>query len=440
MKTRIKHFAALFMLLYCGVVLLGGCSDNDSSGTPHDPNKDIELNEFKPLKGGIGTRFLISGHNFGSDPSKVKVYFNEKEAAIINCTNDVIYCLVPRTPGTDCTVKVAIGDKDNIFESQFTYLSRYQVTTIAGTKGTDNFKEGTLATATFGRVNGIVIDESNNLFFTHREGKREVGLLSERDNLVKLLATWHESNTEQPAIVPETQMVYVPINKGLTLLELNPLSGWIPRTRIILHPSKEQQEELGYEDFPSSVATNWSHGYAYCEYDKHIYTRFHNGELIKFDPKTYIGSKVTSNLKNGTESYQVFDPIDTHILYLVYSDKQCVFTYNLKTGEHTLFAGKENIQGWRDGYRTDAELKFPVGIAADAEGNLYLSDKDNHCIRMITRAGNVSTIAGVPGQKGWVDGSPEEAMFEQPRHIAISKQGDIYITDGNRVVRKLTIQ
>lgn len=440
MKTRIKHLATLFILLYLGGVLLGGCSDNDSSDTPHDPNKDIELNEFTPLIGGIGTRFLIKGHNFGSDASKVKVYFNEKEAAVVNCTNDIIYCLVPRTPGTDCRVKVSIGENGNSFETHFTYLSRYQVTTIAGTKGTDTFKEGTLATATFGKINGIVIDNSNNIFFTHRDGNREVGLLSEQDNMVKLLSTWHESHTEQPTIVPETQIVYVPINKGLTLLELNPLSGWIPRTRIILHPTKDQQEKYGYEDFSSSLASNWSHGYAYCEYDKHIYTRFHNGELIKFDPQTYIGSKVDSNLKGGTESYQIFDPIDTHILYLVYSDKQCIFTYNLKTKEHKLFAGKENIQGWRDGYRTDAEFKFPVGIVPDAEGNLYVSDKDNHCIRMITRAGNVSTIAGVPGEKGLVDGSPEEAMFTQPRNIAISKQGDIYITDGNRVIRKLTIQ
>ena len=52
----------------------------------------------------------------------------------------------------------------------------------------------------------------------------------------------------------------------------------------------------------------------------------------------------------------------------------------------------------------------------------------------------VSTVIGKGGVAGYQD-NPEDALFNQPRGVAVTPDGDIYITDlGNNVVRKLTIE
>ncbi len=53
----------------------------------------------------------------------------------------------------------------------------------------------------------------------------------------------------------------------------------------------------------------------------------------------------------------------------------------------------------------------------------------------------VSTVIGKGGVAGYQDGNPEDALFNQPRGVAVTADGNIYITDlGNNVVRKLTIE
>ena len=54
----------------------------------------------------------------------------------------------------------------------------------------------------------------------------------------------------------------------------------------------------------------------------------------------------------------------------------------------------------------------------DSSGNVYMADGNNHCIRKITPAGVVSTIAG-SGTKGFADGSGAEAQFDHPTGVAV---------------------
>src|SRR5262249_10579317 len=69
----------------------------------------------------------------------------------------------------------------------------------------------------------------------------------------------------------------------------------------------------------------------------------------------------------------------------------------------TTLAGRAST-GSSDGVGRNAQFTSPSGVAVDIQGNVYVADSGNNTIRMITPAGVVSTIAGVAGNAGFVDG------------------------------------
>ncbi|CAD7844276.1 MAG: hypothetical protein, partial [Olavius algarvensis spirochete endosymbiont] len=57
------------------------------------------------------------------------------------------------------------------------------------------------------------------------------------------------------------------------------------------------------------------------------------------------------------------------------------------------FAGS-GIANFANGTANTAQFDLPAGVAVDSFGNIYVADTNNHCIRKITSAGVVSTLAG----------------------------------------------
>jgi streptogramin lyase len=112
----------------------------------------------------------------------------------------------------------------------------------------------------------------------------------------------------------------------------------------------------------------------------------------------------------------------------------------LAGGTVTTLAGGTPGQGvWADGTGSAAVFANPTGIVADNDGNLYVSDIHNLCIRKITPAGVVSTIAGDPRQPGLVDGAGSTARFQSPYGITIDNKGNLYVADMyNNAIRKIT--
>ena len=93
--------------------------------------------------------------------------------------------------------------------------------------------------------------------------------------------------------------------------------------------------------------------------------------------------------------------------------------------------------GFRDGLAANAEFGQEMsGMTMDVQGNILVVDYDNKRIRKITTGGQVVTIAG-NGQQGFVDGPATTAEFFAPSGVAIDKDGNIFIGDGNRV-RKIS--
>ena len=103
----------------------------------------------------------------------------------------------------------------------------------------------------------------------------------------------------------------------------------------------------------------------------------------------------------------------------------------------TTFAGGD-AAGFVDGKISGARFNNPSGLALDAEGNLFVADFSNHCIRKITPGGVVSTFAGT-GVPGAVNGFRLSATFNHPYGLAIDREGNIYVGDvDNHRIRKIS--
>lgn len=95
--------------------------------------------------------------------------------------------------------------------------------------------------------------------------------------------------------------------------------------------------------------------------------------------------------------------------------------------------------GYKDGIGTAARFSDPSGLARDVQGNLYICDARNHVIRKVAPGGIVTTLAGKPGVSGAVNGVGSAARFNFPSDIAVAPNGTLYVADtGNHCIRKIT--
>ncbi len=111
--------------------------------------------------------------------------------------------------------------------------------------------------------------------------------------------------------------------------------------------------------------------------------------------------------------------------------------------EVTTFAGSEGSRGhrfYRDGPREEAVFLNPKGLALDEEGNLYVSDQ--HAIRKIVMDAEngdyVITVAGIPDKAGYADGKGSEARFGYPMGLAMEPDGNLLVADQRGMVRRVT--
>ena len=98
-------------------------------------------------------------------------------------------------------------------------------------------------------------------------------------------------------------------------------------------------------------------------------------------------------------------------------------------GVVTTLAGTFDNYGSADGTGPAARFNVPWGIAVDAKGMLYVADYGSYTIRKITPTGVVTTLGGVPDAYGMKDATGPGARFYFPIGIASDANGKIYIAD-----------
>ena len=98
-------------------------------------------------------------------------------------------------------------------------------------------------------------------------------------------------------------------------------------------------------------------------------------------------------------------------------------------GAVTTFAGKSGERGAQDGAAAEARFDSPVGAVFDVFRNLVVADSGNHTLRLVAPDGTVTTLAGMPGVTGHVDGTGSAVRFGNLSGIANPDGWGIFVTD-----------
>lgn len=439
-NMKMKWIQYKILVLVPLAMIYFSCSDDEQTNQ-YDPAKPVIVTNFLPDSGRINEKFIVKGENFGSDVSKIHVFFNEKEAQVISSSGDVIYGLVPRSPGVDCTIKVRVDEQETTFEERtYRYIISESVTTLLGkldeTGQTDQV-DGTFAETMLNGPAFVCVDGDGNLFifetYEHAYAAARVRMANEEQDKVVTLAEGDLVNAVfQPVITPDKQTIYVPVTQKARILVMEKSDGWTPR--VFVDFTKAQYKELN-----NIINNNMRVHSLALDDDGYLYLRTNQGRVVKVNTEDKSAVALDVQLGNGGQNgYLVFNPKDKKI-YCTLHVQHKIMRFNKDGSDLEDFVG--STQGFADGEKASAKFNQPRGIAVDEEGSLFVADCNNNRIRKVTvPEGIVTTYAGT-GTAGWQDGIPEDAQFQNPWGVCVDNDGFVIVADReNHRIRRIAIE
>jgi hypothetical protein len=269
------------------------------------------------------------------------------------------------------------------------------VTTFAGTAGQPGCLDGLGTSASFVLPEGLAVDSSGNLYVA--------------DGIARVIRK----------ITPSGEVTTFAGTPGFAGFA----DGQGPAARF---------------SYPNSLAVDAS---------DNIYVGELNDDLVrKITPTgvvtTLAGTPNVSSVTDGTGSGAFFGNIqgmtfDASSGSLFVVDDDTIRQVTL-AGAVTTIAGVPGDTGDLDNSGSFARFNVPLGLAADASGNLFVADSDNCIIRKVTQAGDVTTFVGTGPYASDTNGPLATARLDIPNRVAVDGNGDVYVLDGgDQKIRKI---
>lgn len=455
-NMKIKYWPMLLIL----VVFSVSCKD-DTSGEdapPFDPGKPMVISRFTPESGGLATRLVLYGNNFGNDISKVRVTIGGKNAKVIGVKGTSLHCMVPAGAYDGDIVVAIVDDNEEVLASvqsdtQFDYQKQMLVSTFLGEyveRAQDAVtKDGPFDDCgSFRNMRWLSFDPQNpdRLYMAcQTHGTRVIDFEMER------VGTFSTSINDVSSVnfMLDGDMVVTSDHASdaqTGLFKFSRASGFTSRS-----------------DMCKGRGVKAS---AIHPVDGEVYfTRFRAGDVQRFDP--LIGAIETGpeedrnpiaiypNPYAGVHFMLIIHPTGNYG-YLVQSERHFIMRtdYNWETKRFMppyLVCGAAANAGYADGVGSSARLNWPMQgtfvknpeyEGQQDEYDFYFADRQNHAIRKLTPVGRVETFAGRGnnGVEGYNDGQLRtEARFNRPESIVWDeKRQCFYVGDtDNRVIRKI---
>lgn len=435
-KTWWKTCFLLLLVFACN-----GCKDekNEEGGGFFNPSQKIRITGFNPESAGGGANFFIYGENFGTDPSIIEVTINDKVAPVIGANGNTIYCMIPEKVGTGL-VKVKIGTEkggfqEEISENEFKYQGELRVGTLAGwvdKDGKSTTLDGSLEEAQFQNPFWMTFDNEKNILLV--QTKSSVRKINFRTNKVETLF-YIRGDLNHPRTLtfsPDYDTLYIANDNG-------------NREGMAVAYALRKDE---YKKWARLVTGGWCNGAAVQPQDGTVfYNSWELAQLYKWKRGTQEGDLLFRVGAKAWEFNIQFEP-DGNYAYIVCKNQHYIMKsfYDKERKvllNPSLFVGTKKSYGHADGVGTGSKFDQPHQGCFDEEGNFYVCDVFNHCIRKITPDGMVTTFAGQPRKSGYADGAlRNQSLFNKPSGILYDKENKIfYIADeGNHRIRTIKIE
>ncbi|MCE2994181.1 MAG: IPT/TIG domain-containing protein [Cyclobacteriaceae bacterium] len=406
------------------------------------PDPILSITSIAPTTGAKNTTVTIVGAGFSTTAANNAVTINGKVCAVTNATDTQLTVTIPPAAGSG-VIKVTTGTLTA--ESQtFDFIFTTTVSTFAGSG--EGSADGSGTSAQFKKPHDLVFDANGNLFVTDGDNHKIRRITTTGD--VSTFAGSSYGFTDGSGNTAQFQFIKgiaIDVNRNLYVADENSqrirkiTSGGEVSTLAGNGSEGSGDNTVGISAqfrYPSGVAVDASGNIYVADKDNHRIRKIvPSGEV-----STFAGSSEGAADGNGT-SAQFKKPYDAVFdasgnMYVTDSDNHKIRKIT-PAGEVSTFAGSS--YGFSDGPGATAQFQFIKGIAIDANGNLYVADENSHRIRKITPAGVVSTLAGT-GSEGFADGAGSTAQFNYPTGVAVDANGNVYVADkDNHKIRKITI-
>jgi len=479
---------SLVTMMFC-IVACDKTENTNRPYIPHDPNKEVEILNFEPKSGQCGRAMIIEGSNFGTDATKIKVFFGNREGKVTGSNGTRIGVMIPARAGSEITV--VINGKTWEAPMLYTHNAVPYVTTYTNPNGTTSFDfgDGTINTIKFRPTYMSVFE--NYLFVTTFNAPTTPLNLGQtllqidlETGKVRMLANRLDHGFEDqctPYRVPygmglEREGVILSGTRGARdrFLTLDPKDDYNPKVNMIL-----KWVPNGYKIPPATGADSDHIFLMRCPKNGRYYTRYASGQIVEIDLHTWE-ARVVGLTPQGNPYGYTFHPV-TGELWLAYNSGQGGWAQNaitaldvtdeepwdgtnndkIPSGGSTTNNSGEYYKGeefaneirilrtfrkitrptfndggaYRDGPSSEARFNAIRGISFDENRpypNLFLADMNNACIRKFnTREDIITTYIGRQGEASYKDGDPGDARFNQPHGIVVDQYGIIYLSDHN---------
>ncbi|OQR82551.1 hypothetical protein ACHHYP_15863 [Achlya hypogyna] len=310
----------------------------------------------------------------------------------------------------------------------------YEVSTLAGT-GNPGMAGGPALNSSFMLLQGIAVDDTATyVYFGDQYGLRRLDLVA---GLVYAFAG-----------IVTTPGSYDSIGSGSSFASLTSLA-WADSTTLLIADQMNNKirqvntttsavstvagSYYGNTDGPAlSAAFAMPSGVAYGS--NKIYVADTSNVLIKTIDAGYVST--LSGTYNNVGAMAGTAPTYQHPVGLAVAPSGIVYIADsgnnmirkLYTNGTVVNIGS-GTSGFANGSSSIAEFNNPQAVTVDTNGNVFVADTGNSCIRAIDLDDNVLTIAGTCGSSGHQDGAAASALFSQPASICIGSNDVLYVSD-----------
>jgi hypothetical protein len=352
---------------------------------------------------------------------------------------------LPRSVAVDSDGALYVADMGNQLIRKITLAGT--VSTFAGQAGIYGRLDGTGTAAQFANPAGVALDAAHALFVADY-GSSHIRQITPAAAVTTLAgsALGYLDATGIVARFTSPMGLTVDATGNLIVADtMNNLMRKITQAGVVTTLAGVGP---GHEDGAVGVARFYSPGGVALDAQGNLYVAdTYNDTLRKITPaglvSTLAGTAGSWGTNNGTGAVAQFSnpaglAVDTAGQVFVADEFNHAIRRVTPEGVVTTLAGQPGTQGTNDGTTATAHFRFPQGVAVDGNGVVYVADTQNHTIRRIA-AGVVGTWAGAAGTTGTNDGPGLTARFQHPAGLVVDALGFVYVADrGNATIRKIT--